>query len=164
MSSNDSISSEINNSKQLLFNNVHIEEINLNGTNTNYYYYNNYNIQQQELNQQQNKLQSYGDNLLSNSQNQIEKKIYKSYFDALPPEYEITLNGENTTFLESEDCFYTSNSSSSLAESNSIITSCAEYNKIIKDSSKDEFSSNSYNNSKYVYAYEKKYCLTKTFD
>ena len=42
----------------------------------------------------------YGDNLLANSKNQFEKHLSKSYFDALPHDYEISINNASETLAE----------------------------------------------------------------
>ena len=42
----------------------------------------------------------YGDNLLANSKNQFEKHLRKSYFDALPHDYEISIRNASETLAE----------------------------------------------------------------
>jgi hypothetical protein len=42
----------------------------------------------------------YGDNLLANSKNQYEKHLSKSYFDALPHDYEISIRNASETLAE----------------------------------------------------------------
>jgi hypothetical protein len=60
----------------------------------------------------------YGDNLLANSKNQYEKNLSKSYFDALPPDYEISIINASETLAETSifEADYTIQTNSTLSE------------------------------------------------
>lgn len=68
---------------------------------------------------------SFGDNLLANSKNQIEKHLSKSYFDTLPPEIEISLVNASETLAETSifeaDYTFNTNSCSEIDKLNSTI-------------------------------------------
>lgn len=66
----------------------------------------------------------YGDNLLSSTLNQFDKDqlCQKSYFEKLPPEIEISINGTETlpenSVLEAENTFYTSGTETDTTDMN----------------------------------------------
>ena len=70
------------------------------------------------------KANSYGDNLLSNTINQLDKDqlCSKSYFEKLPPEIEISFNGTETlpenSVLETENAFNTSGTETDTTDMN----------------------------------------------
>ena len=81
----------------------------------------------------------YGDNLLANSKNQYEKHLSKSYFDALPHDYEISIINASETLAETSifEADYTIHTNSTASDMSKNLKKIPTSGSLSKDKSCD---------------------------